>query len=61
MDHHRCLQLCYVSTREGTAGAKTEDVVVVHMPAEGAASLGFHLRAYDLLRTVNDAGRGAST
>ena len=31
--------------------------MVIHTPTEAAASFCLHIRAYDLLRTVNDAGR----
>ena len=31
--------------------------MVIHTPTEAAASFCPHIRAYDLLRTVNDAGR----
>ena len=40
-----------------TPGSRTEGVVVAHTPAEAAASLSLLMRAYDLSRTVNDAGR----
>src|SRR2546429_8152992 len=38
-------------------GSTTCGVVVAYTQAEAAASLGGQVRGYDLLRTVNDAGR----